>query len=124
MSGKSDCEKLMNAVLSLAERMLSQFGEFYPFGAYMKPSGEIAHAGAEDEETDHPKSKDLLYVLRDSFSEMAATGACKATAIVFDVRVVPPGTEEKSDAVQVCLNTPMVTQQRSSSHTKSTKTVE
>jgi len=103
MSGKSDCEKLMNAVLPLAERILSQFGEFYPYGAYMKPNGEIAHAGTGDEDTDHPKSKDLLYVLRDSFSEMAATGACKATAIVFDVRVVPPGTEEKSDAIQVFL---------------------
>jgi hypothetical protein len=103
MSGKTDCEKLMNAVMPLAERMLSEFGEFYPYGGYMKPSGEIVHIGAEDEEQDHPKSKDLLYILRHSFSEMAATGACKATAIVFDVRIVPPGSEEKSDAVQVCL---------------------
>jgi hypothetical protein len=103
MSGKSDCEKLMNGVLPLAERMLSQFGEFHPYGGYMKPDGEITHVGAEDEDTEHPKSKDLLYVLRDSFSEMAATGVCKATAIVFDVRVVAPGAEQKSDAVQVCL---------------------
>jgi len=103
MNGKSDCEKLMNAVLPLAERMLSQFGEFYPYGGYMKPDGEITNVGAEDEDTEHPKSRDLLYVLRDSSSEMAAIGGCKATAIVFDVRVVPPGTDEKSDAVQVCL---------------------
>jgi hypothetical protein len=103
MSGKSDCEKLMNAVLPIAKRMLSEFGEFYPYGGYMKPSGEIVHVGADDEETDHPKSKDLLYVLRHSFSEMAATSACKATAIVYDVRVVPPGTVEKSDAIEVCL---------------------
>ena len=103
MSGKSDCDQLMNAVLPLAERMLGEFGEFYPYGGYMKPSGEIANVGVKDEEDDHPKSKDLLYVLRNSFSEMAATGACRATAIVFDVRVVPPGAEDKSDAVQVCL---------------------
>jgi hypothetical protein len=103
MSGKSDCEKLLNAVLPVAERMLSQFGEFYPYGGYMRLDGEIIHVGAEDEDTEHPKSKDLLYVLRDSFSEKAAMGACKATAIVFDVRVVPPGAQEKSDAVQVCL---------------------
>lgn len=103
MSGKSDCEKLMHAVLPLAERMLSQFGEFYPYGGFMKPNGEITHVGAEDEDTEHPKSKDLIYVLRDSFSQMAATGACKATALAFDVRIIPPGTEQKSDAVQVCL---------------------
>jgi len=103
MSAKNDCEKLMNAVMPLAERMLSEFGEFYPYGGYMKPSGEIVHVGAEDEEDDHRKSKDLIYVLRQSFSEIAATGDCKATAIVFDIRVVPPGSAEKSDAVEVCL---------------------
>lgn len=103
MNGKSDCEKLMNAVLPVAERMLRQFGEFYPYGGYMKPSGEIAHVASGDEEIDHPKSKDLIYVLQDSFSEMAARGACKATAIVFYVRVAPPGTKEPSDAIQVCL---------------------
>ena len=103
MSAKGDCEKLMNAMLPLAERMLSEYGEFYPYGGYMKSSGEIVDVGAKDEEDDHPKSRDLLYLLRQTFSEMAVTGACKATAIVFDVRVVPPGSEEKSDAVQICL---------------------
>jgi hypothetical protein len=89
--------------MPLAKRMLGEFGEFYPYGGYMKPSGEIVDVGVGDEDDDHPKSNDLLYVLRNSFSEMAATGACKATAMVFDVRVVTPGAEEKSDAVQVCL---------------------
>jgi hypothetical protein len=69
----------------------------------MKPTGEIAHVGVEDEDTDHPKSKDLRYVLRDSFSAMAEAGECKATAMVFDVRVDLPGTQKKSDAIQVCL---------------------
>jgi hypothetical protein len=103
VSGKSDCDQLLNAVMPLAERMLGEFGEFYPYGGYMKPSGEIATVGVKDQEDDHPKSMDLIYVLRNSFSEMAVTGACKATAIVFDVRVVPPGAEEKSDAVQFWL---------------------
>ena len=93
----------MNAVLPVAERMLGQFGEFYPYGGYMKPDGEIVHIGAADEETDHPKSKDLLDALRDSLSKMAATGGCKAAAIVFDVRVVPPNAEDNTDAIQVCL---------------------
>jgi hypothetical protein len=103
MNGKRDCKELMNAVMPLAERMLSEFGQFYTYGGYMKPNGEIAHVGVRDEDDDHPKAKDLLDVLRNSFSEMAAIGNCKATAIVFDVRVVPPGSEEKSNAVQICL---------------------
>jgi hypothetical protein len=103
MNGKQDCETLMNAVLPVAERMLREFGEFYPYGGYMKPSGEIVHVGAEDEDADRPKSKDLLYLLRQSFSAMAAAGDCKATAIVFDVRVDLPGTQKKGDSIQICL---------------------
>ena len=103
MNGKKDYEKLMNALLPLAEKMLKDHGEFYPYGGYMKPDGEIVHVGAKDEDDDHPKSKGLLYVLRDSFSEMARVGECKATAIVFDVRINLPGTTKKTDAIQVCL---------------------
>jgi hypothetical protein len=29
---KQECEMLMNEMLSLAEDMLRQFGEFYPYG--------------------------------------------------------------------------------------------
>lgn len=105
MNGRNDCEKLMNALLPLAEQMLRDYGEFYPYGGYMKPSGEIVEIGAQDdEETDHPKSKDLIYVLRNSFSELAHEGKCKATAIVFDVRVNLPEEAKKGDAIQVCLD--------------------
>lgn len=103
MNGKKDCEKLMNSVLPLAERMLKEYGEFYPYGGYMKPNGEIVDVGAKEEDTDFPRSKDLLYVLRDSFSQLAETGKCKATAIVFDVRVNLPDEGRKGDAIQVCL---------------------
>lgn len=104
MNGKKDCEKLMNILLPLAEKMLKDYGEFYPYGGYMKPDGEIIQVGARDEDTDHPQSKDLLYVLRDSFSQMAKTGECKATAIVFDIRVNLPETNKTADAIDVCLD--------------------
>jgi hypothetical protein len=103
MNGKRDCEKLMNTLLPFAERMLTEFREFYPYGGYMKPTGEITHVGARHEKIDHPASADLLRVLRESLSEMAAGGVCKASAIVFDVSVAPPGSKEKGDAVQMCL---------------------
>src|SRR5437899_25574 len=43
MNSKKDCEKLMNSVLPLAERMLRDYGEFHPYGGYMKPNGEVVH---------------------------------------------------------------------------------
>jgi len=93
----------MNAILPLAEKMLTQHGEFYPFGGYIKPDGAIVHVGATDPDTDRPKSKDLIYVLRSSFQEMARTSQCKAVAIVFDVAVTLPESNRKSDAIQVCV---------------------
>lgn len=103
MNAKQESERLMNAVLPLAEKMLRQYGEFYPYGGYMKPDGNIVDVGPHDPDTDRPKSKDLIYVLRSSFREMANTGQCKAVAIVFNVSVNLPKSDSKSDAIQICV---------------------
>jgi hypothetical protein len=52
----------MNEVLPVAETMLRRHGEFYPFGGYMEADGKIVHLGAADDDTDRPKSKDLVFV--------------------------------------------------------------
>ena len=103
MNAKEESEKLMNTLLPLAERMLRQYGEFYPYGGYMTPNGEIVDVGAKDPETNHPSSKDLVQVLRASFRQMARANKCKAAAIVFDVAVNMPNSNRKSDAIQVCV---------------------
>ena len=104
MNPKQEAEKLMNEMLPVAEKMLRQYGEFYPYGGYMKPDGEIVHVGAKDPETDRPKSKDLIAILRNSFRELARDKQCKAVAIVFDVVVPVPKSNYKSDAIQVCVD--------------------
>ena len=104
MNPKQESEKLMNTLLPLAERMLRQYGEFYPYGGYMKPDGTIVDVGAEDTDTDRPKSGDLIYILRSSFREMARLSQCKVAAIIFDVAVKLPGTDRKSDAIEVCVD--------------------
>jgi len=103
MSAKQDSETLMNAVLPLAEKMLRQYGEFYPYGGYMKPDGTIVELGATDPDTDHPKSKDLFYVLRSSLQDLAERNQCKAVAMVLSVTVTLPNSGRKSDAIQVCI---------------------
>jgi hypothetical protein len=104
MNAKQASEKLMNAMLPLAEKMLRQYGEFYPYGGYMKPDRTIVDVGADDPDTDRPKSRDLIYVLRSSFQEMARTNQCKAVAIIFDVAVNLPESNRTSDAIQVCVD--------------------
>ncbi len=104
MNAKQESEKLMNAVFPLAEKMLRQYGEFYPYGGYMRQDGTIVDVGADDPDTDRPKSRDLIYILRSSFREMVSTNQCKAVAIVLDVAVNLPKSNRKSDAIQVCLD--------------------
>jgi hypothetical protein len=104
MNAKQESEKLMNAVLPLAEKMLIRHGEFYPYGGYLKPDGSIVDVGVEDLDTEHPKSRDLIYVLQNSFREMASTNRCKAVVLIFDVAVVLPDSNRRSDAIQVCVD--------------------
>jgi hypothetical protein len=100
---KADCEILMNEAIPFAKRMLREHGEFYPYGYVMKPSGEIALKAGYDG-TEHPKSQVIIDLLTAGFKEDAAAGRVKATALVYDIRVIPPGASEKSDAIAIALD--------------------
>jgi hypothetical protein len=104
MTPKQEAESLMNAELHTAKEMLRQYGEFYPYGAYINLDSKIIDVGAKVPGTRHPQSKELLKLLRDSFKDLARKNQCKATAIIFDVTIPLPGTEEKSEAIKVCLD--------------------
>ncbi len=104
MTPREECEKLMNAILPFAIQMLERYGEFYPCGAKVTDTGEIVHVGVMDEKTDHPKSQPLIDALVTQFREEARAGTCRATAIVYDVKVVLPGKDMKTDAIQVNLD--------------------
>jgi hypothetical protein len=58
ITSKRESEMLMNALLPLAEKMLKEYGEFYPYAGCMKLDGSIVDIGATDPDTDRPKSKD------------------------------------------------------------------
>jgi hypothetical protein len=103
MTPKQEAETLMNEILPVAERMLKKYGEFYPYGGCMRPDGTITHVGATDEDTPRPKSKDLLFILRNAFREMAGRGDCKAVAVAFDMSITLPNSDERSDAIQMSI---------------------
>ena len=94
-----DLNLLFNTVLSFAKLMLSEHGEFYPFGATMSLDGEITDVGAAVEGTHHPASQTLIELMTTQFQQLAATGQIRAAAICYDVRTVPPGETDKTDAV-------------------------
>lgn len=100
---KTDCEALMNSVLPLAEKMLTAHGEFIPFGGAMQPDGQIVSI-AGDDGNEHPKSVDVIALMKQGFVVAAHKGEYKATAVVYDARVNLASTEGKSDAIAVSLN--------------------
>jgi hypothetical protein len=102
-SPKTQCESLLDAVLPMAAKTLKEHGEFYPFGASLKQGGKVALAMAYDGR-EKPPSQPLIEMLRDGFRADASAHKIIASAIVYDVRVIPPGTSEKIDAVAVELD--------------------
>lgn len=103
-TAKEECEDLMSEMIPFAKKMLAEHGEFLPFGGMILKTNEIVHAGATDERSDHPASKNLIDILRRNFATRSREGKLKATAIVYDVAVTPPDKQDKMDAIQVDLN--------------------
>jgi len=97
-----DLDELLNALLPFAQQMLAEHGEFYPFGSTMTVAGKIvaqaAHIGEE-----HPKSQPLIELLTQAYRQQALNGEIRAAGICYDVRTIPPGQTEKTDAVCLAL---------------------
>jgi hypothetical protein len=98
-----ELDALFNTLLPFAQTMLREHGEFYPFGAIMTSSGEIRHVGAKMEDDDHPPSQPLIDLLTETFKKQAKKGELRAAGICYDVLTVPPGEDQKRDAVCCCL---------------------
>lgn len=93
-----DIEALLNSLLPFAEQMLTEHQEFLPFGGRTALDGEIILEGAKNEH-EMPLSADLIAILHDKHRELAAGREIRACAVVYDIRVTPPGCSEKQDAI-------------------------
>ena len=98
-----DLDKLLDALLPFAQQMLAKHGEFYPFGSTMTIAGEIMAQGAALEGDDHPASQPLIDLMIQAFRSQALAGQIRAAGICYDVRTIPPGHTEKTDAICVGL---------------------
>jgi hypothetical protein len=99
MNQKKDCEKLINELLPVSERLLIEYGEFYPFAGYLTSTDKIVQVGALDPQTNHPQPQALFAILRSSLKHQDRQ--CKAIAIVLHVSITLPGSPIKSDAIKV-----------------------
>ncbi len=102
-SAKEECESLMNSLMPFAEQMLTKHREFFPFGGTMGDDGEIKPVAASTED-EQPPSAELIELLNGAYRQQAQAGQVKATALVYDIQTIPPGKEEKQDAIAVSLD--------------------
>jgi len=93
-----DLDTLLNPLLSFAQQLLAKQGTFFPFGASMQTDGEIAMAAGYTGDL-RPEPVEIIELLVQGFLEEAATGAIRAAGICIDMRVVPPGGTDKTDAI-------------------------
>ncbi len=98
----SDLNLLKDALLPVAKQMLTQDGEFFPYGAFMTIKGEIIDCSVSDP-NDRAPSKRLIDTLKKDFRARATKGEIRAAGICCDVRVAREGQQEKTDAVQFAL---------------------
>ena len=104
---KADCEVVMNFGLPLVEELLKRHGEFLPFGAAMRPNGEIVCIGAYDgREVPSLAGSfgDMIRSLKDAFIEGARRQEYMATALFYEVAFTLPSSSDRRDAIAVSLN--------------------
>ena len=97
-----DLDQLLNALLPFAQQMLAKHGEFYPFGSSMTTDGKIVAHGAY-EGNENPPSQQLIDLLTHAFRQQAVVGQIRAAGICYDIRTIPPGQSEKTDAICMSL---------------------
>lgn len=99
---QGDCEKLLGLAITFAEQMLTENGEFYPFGAAMAPDGELSAVSAYDGQ-EHPRAEEVIEFLKEALQDGARGGRYIATALAYDARISLP-SGGASDAVTVLLD--------------------
>lgn len=95
-----DLDSLLDALLPFAQQQLEKRGEFFPFGASMGVDGKIAYVAAQLHD-EQPPSQEVIDVLVSGLQRSAESGELRAAGVCLDVRTIPPGSSEKTDAICV-----------------------
>lgn len=100
---KRECEKLLNAALPFAERMLSRHRELHPFGSALTTNGQIIWTSRYTHDA-RRSSRNVVAVVEKGLQQGAESGRYKATALVLDMLVVPPGSDVQAHAIAIRLD--------------------
>jgi hypothetical protein len=89
-------EKLLDITFPVVERLMEEYGEFYPIATAIKNNDEIVPVATFYEE-EYPKSAELLEKLKEVF--IAKKKDYKALVICYNAKMIHPETGDKTDVI-------------------------
>jgi hypothetical protein len=99
---RDDFAALSNVLLEHAKRAIIEDGALLPVGATVTEGGEVvplARINSFDDEKDDVQS--LVDEILRTFRTLAKEKKVRAVAWCVDMRVVPPGSQDKTDALML-----------------------
>jgi len=96
----NDFERLLDATFPFVEDMLKKHGEFFPLASAIAKNDRVVQVETYDGD-EHPASDGVIGSLKTALRAGAKEGEFKAIAIFYDVRVIDPNTNQKTNAVAV-----------------------
>lgn len=91
---------LLNYCYSLANLLLTEQGEFYPFGVYLDNEQKITQRMFNDGD-DFPLSTGLINIFKHDFDQQLASKSIAASAITYEVKVTNSTYPESMDVIVV-----------------------
>lgn len=98
----SDLDLLYGRICAISEKLLEKHGEFFPFGMSLTRDGQLVASSAECAEQ-HPDVETVRQQVTTGMSGLLERGEIRGYAIATNVTFLPPGEEERTDAVQITL---------------------
>lgn len=102
---EEDIQTMINKLLPIAEELLVDHGEFFPFGGAMKDGAEVVTlSGIDGLNSDQPAAEEVINMLDLNLRIGVENDQYHATAVVSNVVVVPPGESESTKAIALALD--------------------
>lgn len=97
---QSDAQKLISYSVSFAEKLLLEFGEYYPFAAKVELSGDLTPFGIHEGE-EYPESQKVINELTAFLEDELNGSKIRAYCISYDVRVTNEKYSSSIDTVLI-----------------------
>ena len=94
--------ELLTYCIDFGKTMLTNSGDFHPFGATLGPDGKVTAVGGHNGE-ERPAPQDLYRLLGEAFTSSASEGSISAAALAANVNIPNEYESPSRDGIRVLL---------------------